>query len=287
MAIDILRAFIHKPPELDFVVPGMIAGTVGSIISPGGAGKTMFLMQLCTFLAGGTDTLKMGDGLKNGKIAYIAAEDPEPALLHRVHSIGNIIRHSLWEEVAKNLSIEALTGYSPNLDDERWMRLIIGVATGQRLLVLDTLRRFHQNDENDAGAMSRLLAQLEYVAMETGCSIIFAHHTSKSAAVNGRGDTQQAARGSSVLTDNVRFQSFLSGMSESESREYRDPFTGSDFIGMDRNSYVRFGVSKSNYGPPINDRWFRRGEGGVLEPVDLLPARERTEKPKGKERNEM
>lgn len=30
---------------------------------------------------------------------------------------------------------------------------------------------------------------------------------------------------------------------------------------------VRFGVSKSNYVPPLPERWLVRGEGGVLHPA--------------------
>lgn len=271
MSIDILRAFENKPPELDFVLPGMIAGTVGGIISPGGAGKTMFMLQVAAQIAGGNPTLGLGD-LKTGGVVYLAAEDPLPTLLHRIHGIGQITLAKLWEEVASNLVIDALTGFSANIEDPQWQEFIKTLATGRRLLVLDTLRRFHQMDENDSGAMSRLLSFLEYVTKETGCSIVFAHHASKSAALAGVGDVQQAARGSSVLTDNVRWQSFLVGMSKQESSLLRDPFIGTNCIGKDRSNYVRFGVSKSNYGPPIQEKWYRRGRGGVLEPVDLLPA---------------
>ncbi|WP_223940026.1 helicase RepA family protein, partial [Aeromonas caviae] len=36
-------------------------------------------------------------------------------------------------------------------------------------------------------------------------------HASKGAAMMGAGDQQQASRGSSVLVDNIRWQSYLSG----------------------------------------------------------------------------
>jgi RecA-family ATPase len=286
MAINILKAFVDEPPELDFVLPGMIAGTVGGIVSPGGAGKTMFMLQIAAQIAGGNPTLGLGD-LKTGSVVYLAAEDPEPALLHRVHAIGAITHARLWETVAENLGIEPLTGYAPNIDKPEWQDFIKTVATGQRLLVLDTLRRFHQLDENDSGAMSSLLAFLEYVTKETGCSIVFAHHASKAAAMGGMGDAQQAARGSSVLTDNVRWQSFLVTMSKQESGLLRDPLLGTNHIGKGRGSYVRFGVSKSNYGAPIDEQWYRRGKGGVLEPVELLEAIDDSKKAKGGNRDEL
>lgn len=36
-----------------------------------------------------------------------------------------------------------------------------------------------------------------------------------------------------------------------------------------RGAFVRFGVSKANYGAPFRECWFRRHEGGVLKPAVL------------------
>lgn len=49
-----------------------------------------------------------------------------------------------------------------------------------------------------------------------------------------------------------------------------------------RRFFVRFGVSKANYGAPFADRWFRRHDGGVLKPAVL----ERQRKSKGVPRGE-
>lgn len=87
--------------------------------------------------------------------------------------------------------------------------------------------------------------------------------------------TQQASRGSSVLVDNIRWQSYLSSMTSAEAEEW----------GVDddqRRFFVRFGVSKANYGAPFADRWFRRHDGGVLKPAVL----ERQRKSKGVPRGE-
>lgn len=78
---NILKAFKEKPEPLDFVLPGMLAGTVGSIISPGGVGKSMFALQLAVQIAGGPDMLGLGD-LKCGRVIYLPAEDPPGAIDH-------------------------------------------------------------------------------------------------------------------------------------------------------------------------------------------------------------
>ena len=148
-------------------------------------------------------------------------------------------------------------------------------AEGRRLMVLDTLRRFHIEEENASGPMAQVIGRMEAIAADTGCSIVFLHHASKGAAMMGAGDQQQASRGSSVLVDNIRWQSYLSSMTSAEAEEW----------GVDddqRRFFVRFGVSKANYGAPFADRWFRRHDGGVLKPAVL----ERQRKSKGVPRGE-
>lgn len=57
MAINLLEAFNELPPSIDYVLPNMIAGTVGGLVSPGGTGKSMLALQLATQIAGGPDLL--------------------------------------------------------------------------------------------------------------------------------------------------------------------------------------------------------------------------------------
>ncbi|VTM51671.1 replication protein A [Klebsiella quasipneumoniae] len=74
----------------------------------------------------------------------------------------------------------------------------------------------------------------------------------------GVGDIQQASRGSSVLVDNIRWQSYLAGMTALEAKTYGI----SDDV---RGQFVRFGINKVNYGERAPDRWLQRHEGGVLK----------------------
>lgn len=264
MAIDILSAFTTEPQPIDFVLPGLVAGSVGAIVSPGGAGKSMLALQLAATLAGAGDMLGLG-GVDVGRTLYMPGEDPEITILHRLHALGAHLDEDARHKCAMRMTIEPLVGLQPNIMDQRWTDALVRAASGCRLLILDTLRRFHTLDENDGGAMAAVVGRLEYIAKETGCSIVFLHHTSKAAALAGSGDMQQASRGSSVLVDNIRWQAFLATMSGPEAEK----------MGVsedDRRYYVRFGVSKVNYGSPVADRWFRRAEGGVLVPDDMRVA---------------
>lgn len=274
-AIDISQAFISAPPAMDFVLPNMVAGTVGAVIAPGGAGKSMLALQLAVQVAGGWDMLDIGV-LPEGKVSYLPAEDPVVALHHRLHALGAHIPPEIREKVSAGLTIEPLIGANPDLLDMGWLEYVKNAAEGRRLLILDTLRRFHLEDENMSGPMAQVIGRMELIAKDTGCSIVFLHHAGKGSALNGAGDQQQASRGSSVLVDNIRWQAFLCGMSEPEAKKLK-------LSPLERRFYVRFGVSKANYGQPLQDRWFRRCDGGVLQPVELsAPAKkQRAERGEG------
>lgn len=281
MAIDILDAFEHEPQPIDYVLPGMVAGSVGAIVSPGGAGKSMAALQIGATLASGgcSDLLNLDlpalPGMGPQRVVYLPAEDPEPTITHRLHHLGKHLAPHERERVAANLEIEPLIGKMPDIMDRRWTDALLRIADGSRLLILDTLRRFHAYDENDSGAMAQVVGMMEHIAQETGCGIVFLHHASKSAALAGAGDQQQASRGSSVLVDNIRWQAYLASMTQAEAETW----------GVDdlmRGCFVRFGISKVNYGPPLPERWFRRDLGGVLVPAVLEKSQPSQPKPSKK-----
>ncbi|MBV2143733.1 helicase RepA family protein [Falsochrobactrum sp. TDYN1] len=261
MALDLMAAFTELPPPLDYVLPNMVVGTVGALVSPGGAGKSMLALQLAAQIAGGADLLEVGE-LPTGPVVYLPAEDPPIAIYHRLHALGAHLTAEQRQAVANGLLIEPLIGKCPNLMALDWFDALRRVAEGRRLMVLDTLRRFHIEEENASGPMAQVVGRMEAIAADTGCSIVFLHHANKGASMMGGGDQQQASRGSSVLVDNIRWQSYLSGMTQAEAEEW-----GVD--GSQRGYFVRYGVSKANYGAPFQECWFRRHEGGVLKPAVL------------------
>lgn len=271
--VNVMRSFREKPKPLNFVLPGIIAGTVGAIVSPGGAGKSMFALELAAYKACGVDMTGFcrDADFPLGRVAFLAAEDPPEAIEHRIYAIGQYLAKSLnndnacelaMELIAERVEIESLLGHQIDIQRPDWTQFIESMATDRSILFLDTLRRFHVGDENDSGAMAFVLSILEGIAQRTNCALVFLHHASKSAALNGQGDMQQASRGSSVLTDNVRWQAFASSMSKPEAIAN----------GVDdemRRFHVRCGVSKQNYGAPVADVWLKRSEGGVLIPGEF------------------
>ena len=207
----------------------------------------------------------------SGRVVYLAAEDPESALVCRLHTLGAHLGQAAREAIAERLLLEPILGKRLNIMDESHLARVVEDCSDARLLVLDTLSRIHTLDENDNGQMAHLVAQMEYIAAQTGSAVLFLHHVSKASA-HDKGDAQQAARGASALIDNARWAGFLTQMSESDGKYWSDRPYDRAPIGTRRGLFVRWGVSKQNYGSGLVPQWLRRDTGGVLVPVDLVEA---------------
>ncbi|MBY7809333.1 helicase RepA family protein [Vibrio fluvialis] len=265
--LDLRHAVEHEPAPLDFVLPGFKSGTVGALVSPGATGKTMLALQAAITVSGGPDMLDFS-GMDTawqrtaGRVVFLTGEDPSDVLNGRFYSIGERLKEIEKETVFTNLHVAPLVGCGVDVMTIEWRRWLANVTRDARLVIFDTLRRFHKLDENDGGHMAGLLAYMEQLCRENSTTVLFLHHTSKAGALNS-GDAQQASRGSSVLTDNSRFQANLIGMTLEQAKQF-------NIDESCRRNFVRLSFPKINYSAPIEDRWFRRGPGGVLEPAQLL-----------------
>lgn len=260
--LDLMQAFTTEPPPLDFVFPAMLTKTVGALVAQGGAGKSWLALELAIAVAGGPDLLNLGIEA-TGPVVYLPAEDPELALRHRLFAAGQHFDDVARERLASTLEIVPLMGRPVDLMMPEGAGAVERMADGKRLVILDTLRRFHSAEENSSSEMARLLGIMEDICERTGAAILFLHHTSKGASLNGGGDAQQASRGSSVLADNVRGGQFnLLGMTEAEARAH-------GINASDRRQFVRLTQAKINFGASILDMWFRRADGGILLPAEI------------------
>lgn len=272
MALDIMAAFTNEPPELDFIWPGFLAGTVGALVAPGATGKSFFALEAAMSIAcsvAGGDLVGLAPA-HTGRVVYLAGEDPQPALVRRVHAIGQHLNQSAREAIAENLMLEPIMGKRLNVMDEAHLRRVIDYSAGARLIVLDTLTRIHSLDENSNGDMAHLVSVLEHIAATTGAAVLYLHHVNKGSARDGQTDQQQAARGASALIDNARWCGYVAKMTEQEAERLSDRGFDRAPIGNERRGlFVRFGVSKQNYDATPLDRWYQRHTGGVLLPVEL------------------
>lgn len=58
--LDLEDCFLNQAPELDMVLPGLLNGTVGSIVAPGATGKSWLALEIALNLAAGVDMLGFG-----------------------------------------------------------------------------------------------------------------------------------------------------------------------------------------------------------------------------------
>lgn len=276
-ALNITEALTAARPTLDLVLPGLPVGTVGNLVAPGATGKTQFLLQLAVSRCLGLPALGgLFPAAQPENVLFLAAEEQEVVMRQRLHDVTAwLVEEGLFPSrtraefvgaLGQRLKLFPLTGQDVCLlsdgDYTEVLSRIGKLAQGSRLLIADPLRRFHDGDENDSSAMTRLVQGFERIAMATHGAVLLAHHTSKAATLSGQGEIQQAARGSSALTDGVRWQANLTGMPTKTATELG--------LGADEAKFlVRFDISKSNYGAPQAPAWLRRLPGGILTKTTL------------------
>lgn len=290
--LDLQMAVETKPEALDTVLNGLLVGTVGGIIAPGSTGKSMLALEIAALVGtrGAYNPLGLELPLKSkcwqrtGRgIMYVTAEDPVEILHRRIHYIGRGMSPGARQVFYANARVLSLYGHSlpPYLingkeKDERWIDWLRGNCKQNNLVIIDTLTLFHNSNENDSGEMKFLIDILKEVAFNTQCAIVFLHHANKNSMLTGSGDEQSASRGSSVLTDNIRWQLNMTCMSKEEAKEYNVDNGG-------RKQFVKITGAKMNYGVLGEGVWLRRNLEleGVLEAVNMEARKRNKDKESG------
>ena len=284
LRIDIDYILKNSPPKQDHVLPGLLVGTAGLIVGPGGVGKTMLELQIAMAVASGSSTCgglfdsfehDASKPIKPGKVVLVTAEESMDVIWRRMHAIVNALATNrrmecmhiepsdllyLWKE---NLHIFPMAGLSPvQLIDGDFCKTeafdcLVDICQGARLVMLDPIRQFHRCDENDSGAMTAMVQVLQRLAMLAKPAVIGLHHTNRASANLGQGDTAGASRGSTALTDGVRWQLNLSNLTREVAKQ-RDVSEG------DRKRHLMVDIAKANYLPPQQPWMLERLAGGVL-----------------------
>jgi regulatory protein RepA len=247
--------YSQTPPPFDFILPAFLLGTVGLMIGPGGSGKSMLALQLAHSVATGQSGLGIECGPTPARVVILNGEDPAQVIHHRAHAIGTRLSASERIEADENLKIYECVGSIKNIFDEEFLQATIKKCTDARLVIIDTLRRFHAGEENDNGQMSALIGRLEMIAKQTGAAVLAIHHVGKQS--NDPKAPAQSGRGASALTDNSRFVGSVRKMTAEEGKTL-------GVAEADVHKYLGYEVSKQNYSAQPVPIWLRRGEGGVL-----------------------
>jgi hypothetical protein len=268
------------------------------LAASGGTGKSFWTLQAafqvatsgcCNFDLSGAEMDAGPD--KIGSVLLVSLEDEAEDLTRRLHSIReHWIGHdeqSVWiDNIAEERLFDMLplSGMGISLFDEQCEPLpyIKAIEThaktmvNPRLIVVDTLRRSHDGDENNNGQMSKVLRSFEKLARDIGCAVLLIHHESKSASGNAEAGAG-ALRGASAIVDNARWVMRMQTMTraDGEERGLNDD---------ERKQWVRVTNEKSNYGPIQPEKWLIRVKGGVLTSKSPPPVQSATNTGGGRKR---
>lgn len=162
-----------EPPPIHWLVESLICkGDIHLLIGEPGIGKSWLTMALTLAIAGQSDTFLGFPVHEHGRVLYFDEENPEDLVYNRMTKLG------MTEETAKN--IRYLNNVGIRLDKQADDVIEEALEYEPSLVVLDSLTRFHTEDENHAGAMAGLFHNaIKPLARETGAAVVLIHHANK------------------------------------------------------------------------------------------------------------
>ena len=264
-----------KPMLLDYindqgVTQGFLPkGIVAMLVGAGGVGKTHLLSQLALSIATGQKWLNRFrptgiSGTPGKGYVFLGLGENQYDDIHRVlYKASKHLRKShqdALQEASKRIASFSFCGQQSSFltqgKPSHYFRELkkrlqdLAPPEGWSIIILDPVSRLLGVEaETDNAAATQFIALLEELAMDLpgNPTILFAHHMNKSSAKESKTD-QTAARGSSALTDGVRWQLNFS-RSESQAGEE---------IGLLK-------LTKSNFTANHSEIKVKKDEEGILE----------------------
>lgn len=183
-----------EPPPVRWLVDAMICrGDVHLLIGEPGIGKSWLTMLLALSIADNKETYLGKSINEHGRVLYFDEENPEDLIYDRFRKLGIDLGAAKNIRYLNNLGIRL---------DKQDADLVIEEALDYEpsLIVLDSLTRFHTEDENHAGAMAGLFhSAIKPLARETGAAVVLIHHASKTDS----NSSYKRSRGSGDITASV------------------------------------------------------------------------------------
>ncbi|MDN3520018.1 AAA family ATPase [Halomonas ramblicola] len=184
---DLLKS--ARAPE--WLIKGILErGAFGAVIGPPGSGKSLAVIDIAVCVATGMPCF--GREVAKGLVIYICGEGHAGVV--RRCSAKSI--HSGVSLAFAPLFISRTSTQLDRADAAAMARAHISEIveqTGQDpvLIIVDTLARNFEGDENSAADMGAFVRNLDAIGQEWGATVLVVHHTGK--------DARQGARGSTAL----------------------------------------------------------------------------------------
>ena len=165
-------------PEPTWAVPELLPTGLAVLAGRPKLGKSWLALQIALSVASGGRAL--GYDVEQGRVLYLALEDPPRRLADRMQKQG-------WEhadaQATNNADFMGLGDFQDQIGD-----LLQGGAEilrdqirakGYRLVVIDTLSRSIHGDQNDVGEMTAHLTPLQETAHACNCALLLIDHHKK------------------------------------------------------------------------------------------------------------
>jgi RecA-family ATPase len=272
--------FAEKAPEIQRLIslekmgcsavksePFLVRGIVGSVIGAGGIGKTHYLTQLALAVASGCKFLNEYNVEKQETVIYFYGEEIEASIHRLIHKTyqGNYKKNKEFnvETTKQNFAFQSVRGTNASFLDrngsttdfyQETCKCLESIANKQELgltlIILDPVSRFLGPDaEKDNAQATAFIALLEKLTTIKGNpTVLFGHHMSK-AGYSSSSTDQSASRGSSALTDGVRWQINLDRVIDNDNTD---------------RSHINQKMTKSNYTRIFKDQLLFKSENGCL-----------------------
>lgn len=212
--LERVKRMAAQPWVISDIMP---AGGVVSLVGGSGVGKSFVAVDMACSIASGVSWHGY-DIEQSGSVVYVAAEggggiDKRAIAWAQQHGMDDVPNlHMLLDAPIIDDNNDA------TLVAETLAELSRRLKSPIRLVILDTLNRVMQGEENSATAMAALMRGVEMIRQRIGCAVQIIHHT-------GHGENQRA-RGSSAffaaLDSEITIKQIGTGVVELENTKSKD-----------------------------------------------------------------
>jgi phage/plasmid primase-like uncharacterized protein len=182
--------FASEPAPIRWLVKHWLqADALIMVHGPSGGGKTFVVLDWMMHMASGLAEWQ-GHNVRGGEIVYLAGEGH--------HGLKG--RVAAWKQHHGAQSLDmyiSRAGCDLNTPEgyQRALEAIRALPVPPRCIVVDTLHRFLQGDENSAQDAKTMLDACNALMEEFGCSVLLVHHTGVSEEAQHRGRGSSAWKG--------------------------------------------------------------------------------------------
>ena len=277
----------RTPPELKWAFRDMaLMGSPFVLCGAGGTGKTSMSLQLAASLATGRALL--GPAFTPGvcgRTLVLLCEDPEEPIWQRTYRVGQELDAEELDAFDSMVNIQICLGEDMRLVRDDPARGLVTTEAFEALLdaarrtpdlaavILDPLNLLHGADvERNEEAAQFFCSKLAQLGKESGAAVIVVHHSVKNGT--GRGDKFNMEE--ALHVDTVRGSgAIVAGMRGACNLVVLPPAVAKKRLNLPQTprpgEYLAGKASKLNYAAQGDVFFLRRGENGVLYPVE--PAR--------------